>query len=114
MSMTLEQAQTALQKVVDPNTSKDLMTSRSARNVRVDGGDVSVDVELGYPAASQIEPIRRSVIDALKAAGAANAGDAESSEGAGGDCSGSGDTGTAPTACSGVASARCTACSTNW
>ena len=48
------------------------MTSRSARNVRVEGGDVSVDVELGYPAASQIEPIRRAVIDALKAAGAAN------------------------------------------
>ena len=48
------------------------MTSRSARNVRVDGGDVSVDVELGYPAASQVEPIRRAVIDALKAAGAAN------------------------------------------
>ena len=70
--MNVEQAQAALQKVVDPNTGKDLMTSRSARNVRVEGGDVSVDVELGYPAASQIEPIRRAVIDALKAAGAAN------------------------------------------
>ncbi len=72
MSTTVEQAQAALQKVVDPNTGKDLMSSRSARNVRVDGDDVSVDVELGYPAASQIEPIRRAVIDALKAAGAAN------------------------------------------
>jgi ATP-binding protein involved in chromosome partitioning len=72
MSTTVEQAQAALQKVVDPNTGKDLMSSRSARNVRVDGSDVSVDVELGYPAASQIEPIRRAVIDALKAAGAAN------------------------------------------
>ena len=65
MSTTVEQAQAALQKVVDPNTGKDLMSSRSARNVRVDGDDVSVDVELGYPAASQIEPIRRAVIDAL-------------------------------------------------
>jgi ATP-binding protein involved in chromosome partitioning len=72
MSTTVEQAQAALQKVVDPNTGKDLMSSQSARNVRVDGSDVSVDVELGYPAASQIEPIRRAVIDALKAAGAAN------------------------------------------
>ena len=51
MSTTVEQAQAALQKVVDPNTGKDLMSSRSARNVRVDGDDVSVDVELGYPAA---------------------------------------------------------------
>ncbi|MDQ3215702.1 MAG: iron-sulfur cluster assembly protein, partial [Pseudomonadota bacterium] len=72
MSITPERAQQALQQVIDPNTGKDLMSSRSARNVRVDGADVSVDVELGYPAASQIEPIRRAVIDALKAAGAAN------------------------------------------
>ena len=40
--------------------------------MRVDGSDVSVDVELGYPAASQIDGIRRAVIDALKAAGAGN------------------------------------------
>ncbi|HVG04767.1 MAG TPA: iron-sulfur cluster assembly protein, partial [Burkholderiaceae bacterium] len=59
MSITVERAQAALQNVVDPNTGKDLMSSRAARNVRVDGGDVSVDVELGYPAASQVEPIRR-------------------------------------------------------
>ena len=72
MSLTVERANEALKGVIDPNTGKDLMSSRSARNVRVDGGDVSVDVELGYPAASQIEPIRRAVIDALKTAGAAN------------------------------------------
>src|SRR5512147_1266644 len=72
MSITVETATEALKKVVDPNTAKDLVSSRSARNVRLDGDDVSVDVELGYPAASQIEPIRREVITALKAAGAAN------------------------------------------
>jgi ATP-binding protein involved in chromosome partitioning len=72
MGITVEQANAALKGVVDPNTGKDLVSSRSARNVRVDGSDVSVDVELGYPAASQIEGIRRAVIDALKAAGAAN------------------------------------------
>jgi ATP-binding protein involved in chromosome partitioning len=72
MAITVEQANEALKRVVDPNTGKDLVSSRAARNVRADGGDVSVDVELGYPAASQIESIRRAVIDALKAAGAAN------------------------------------------
>ena len=72
MNITVERAQQALQGVVDPNTGKDLIASRSARNVRVDGGNVSVDIELGYPAASQIELIRRSAIDALKSAGAAN------------------------------------------
>jgi ATP-binding protein involved in chromosome partitioning len=72
MAITVEQANEALKRVVDPNTGKDLVSSRSARNVRADGGDVSVDVELGYPAASQIESIRHAVIDALKSAGAAN------------------------------------------
>ena len=72
MGITVEQANEALKAVVDPNTGKDLLSTRSARNVRVEGDDVSVDVELGYPAASQIDGIRRAVIDALKAAGAAN------------------------------------------
>jgi ATP-binding protein involved in chromosome partitioning len=72
MAITVEQATEALRRVVDPNTGKDLVSTRSARNVRVDGADVSVDVELGYPAASQVERIRRLVIDALKAAGAGN------------------------------------------
>ena len=72
MAITVEQANEALKRVVDPNTGKDLVSTRSARNVRVEGRDVSVDVELGYPAASQVDGIRRAVIDALKAAGAAN------------------------------------------
>src|SRR5512145_3673 len=72
MAITVEQANEALKRVIDPNTGKDLVSTRSARNVRVEGDDVSVDVDLGYPAASQIERIRRAVIDALKAAGAAN------------------------------------------
>jgi ATP-binding protein involved in chromosome partitioning len=72
MAITVEQANEALKRVIDPNTGKDLVSTRSARNVRAEGGDVSVDVELVYPAASQVEGIRRAVIDALKAAGAAN------------------------------------------
>ncbi len=72
MGITVEQANEALKGVIDPNTGRDLVSTRSARNVRVEGNDVSVDVELGYPAASQIDGIRRAVIDALKAAGAAN------------------------------------------
>jgi ATP-binding protein involved in chromosome partitioning len=72
MGITVEQANETLKSVIDPNTGKDLISTRSARNVRVDGNDVSVDVELGYPAASQIDGIRRAVIDALKGAGAAN------------------------------------------
>ncbi len=67
MSVTVEQVNEALKGIVDPNTQKDLVAGRSARNVRVEGGEVAVDVELGYPARSQIEPIRRQVVAALRA-----------------------------------------------
>ncbi|MCX8085364.1 MAG: iron-sulfur cluster carrier protein ApbC [Rhodocyclaceae bacterium] len=72
MSLTEQTAQDVLKTVIDPNTQKDLISSRSAKNIKVSGNDVSVDVELGYPAKSQIEPIRKLVIDALKAAGFGN------------------------------------------
>jgi ATP-binding protein involved in chromosome partitioning len=63
--------QAALRAIVDPNTGKDLLSTRSARNIKLAGNDVSLDVELGYPGKSQHEPIRRQVMQALKQAGAA-------------------------------------------
>jgi ATP-binding protein involved in chromosome partitioning len=72
MSITVERVNEVLKTVVDPNTGKDLVSSRAARNVKVNGDDVSVDVELGYPAASQIDTLRGLVVDALKRAGAGN------------------------------------------
>ena len=72
MSLTPERATDALRGVVDPNTGKDLVTSRCVRNVRVSGSDVALDVELGYPAASQIDMLRGKVIDALRGAGFGN------------------------------------------
>ena len=70
MAISEAQVQAALKQVVDPNTDKDLASSRSAKNVKVSGNDVSLDVELGYPGKSQIEPIRRMVVEAIKQAGA--------------------------------------------
>ena len=72
MSLTVERVTEVLKSIIDPNTGKDLVASRSARNIRVDGDRVSVDIELGYPAASQIELMRARVVDTLRAAGAAN------------------------------------------
>lgn len=66
MSITNEAVKTALSQVIDPNTGKDLVSSKSARNIQVDGADVSLDVELGYPAKSQIDGIRKSVIAAIR------------------------------------------------
>ena len=65
-------AQAVLRQLVDPNTGKDFLSTRSARNLKVAGADVSVDIELGYPGKTQHDPIRRQVVQAMKQAGAAN------------------------------------------
>jgi ATP-binding protein involved in chromosome partitioning len=66
LSVTIEQITEALRGVVDPNTERDLVSSKSVRNIRVDGGEVSLEVELGYPAKSQFDTIRKLVIGALR------------------------------------------------
>jgi ATP-binding protein involved in chromosome partitioning len=72
MSVTEASVQEALRKLVDPNTGKDYVSTRSARNIKISGNDVALEIELGYPGKSQHEPIRREVVQALKGAGAAN------------------------------------------
>ncbi|ANQ86359.1 putative iron sulfur binding protein [Azoarcus olearius] len=67
MSLTPETVSEALKAVIDPNTGKDLITTRCVRNLKVSGGDVSFEVELGYPARSQHEPIRAMLAGALAA-----------------------------------------------
>lgn len=66
MSVTESQVQTALKQVVDPNTGKDLITTKSARNIQIQGNDVSVDIVLGYPAKSVMAEIRALVETQLK------------------------------------------------
>jgi ATP-binding protein involved in chromosome partitioning len=72
MSVTEASVQAALSKLVDPNTGKDYVSTRSARNIKVSGADVSLDIELGYPGKSQHDPIRREIVQALKGAGASS------------------------------------------
>lgn len=56
----------ALRKVLDPNLNKDLVSARQIKNVQVDGGDVSFDLELGYPGKSQIDGLRKAAIAAVR------------------------------------------------
>ncbi len=65
MTLNEQTIKAALAAVLDPNTGKDLV-SKSARNIRIAGADVALDVELGYPAQSQIESLRTAVIAQLK------------------------------------------------
>ena len=56
----------ALQTIVDPNTGKDFVSTKQLKNLQVSGGDVSFDVELGYPAKSQIPALRQALIGAAR------------------------------------------------
>jgi ATP-binding protein involved in chromosome partitioning len=71
MSITADDVKAALAKVIDPNTGKDFVSSKSIKNVQVDGAaagtDIALDLELGYPAKSQVAPLRALVVNAVKA-----------------------------------------------
>ena len=56
----------ALKAVVDPNTGLDFVSTRLVKNLKVDGGDVAFDIELGYPAKSQLPSLRKALIAAVR------------------------------------------------
>src|SRR6266853_3784136 len=66
MSVTQEQVHGALKEILDPNTGKDFLATKSARNIKVEGGSVSLEIELGYPAKTQLDPIRKLVAGKLR------------------------------------------------
>ena len=67
MAITQENIQDALKSLVDPNTGRDFIASKSAKNIKVDGGDVNVDIVLGYPANSVMESVKSLVESHLQA-----------------------------------------------
>jgi ATP-binding protein involved in chromosome partitioning len=67
MSITENDVKAALAGVIDPNTQKDFVSGKAVKNIKIEGADVSLDIELGYPANSQIGPIRDAISAALKA-----------------------------------------------
>ena len=61
MTPTEIDIQNVLKTLIDPNTERDFMTSKSAKNIKVDNGDVSVDIVLGYPANSVMASVKSLV-----------------------------------------------------
>lgn len=58
--------QSTLKLCIDPNTGKDFVSSKSVKNIQINGNDVSLDIVLGYPAQSQFEHIKALVTGALQ------------------------------------------------
>jgi len=66
MAISELQVQTALKEAIDPNTKKDVVTSKAVRNIKIDGNNVSLDIILGYPAKSVLAQIKTLVTNKLK------------------------------------------------
>ena len=56
----------ALQTVTDPNTGKDFVSTKALRHLQVKGDSVAFEVELGYPAQSQIPALREALVQAAR------------------------------------------------
>jgi ATP-binding protein involved in chromosome partitioning len=66
MSVSEQQVQDALKAITDPNTKKDFVSTKSVKNIKIDGDKVSLDIVLGYPGKSVFESIRAQVGDKIK------------------------------------------------
>ena len=66
MAITEQALRDALAAVVDPQTGQDFVSTRALRNLTIAGGDVSFDVELGYPCQSQFPALRKALVDAAR------------------------------------------------
>jgi ATP-binding protein involved in chromosome partitioning len=65
MAIAEADVQGSLHSLIDPNTGRDFVSTKSVRKLQIDGGDVAVDLQLGYPAKSQHEALRKLVQAAL-------------------------------------------------
>ena len=65
MTISAQQIQSVLSTVIDPTTGKDYITSKEARNIQIEQNNVSLEIELGYPAKSVIDVIHKRVTEAL-------------------------------------------------
>ena len=66
MTISEQQIQTVLQHTIDPTTNKDYVTEKSVGSIQITGNNVTVGIELGYPAYSVKNNVQKQVEDALK------------------------------------------------
>lgn len=68
--LTKEQVETALKQIQDPYIGKDLVACNTVKNIEIDGGNVKVSVELGYPAKGIKDDVATEIEEKIREAGA--------------------------------------------
>jgi ATP-binding protein involved in chromosome partitioning len=66
MSVTEADIQSAMKQLTDPNTKKDFVSGKSVKHIKVSGGDITLDIQLGYPAKSVWGEIKTLVENHLR------------------------------------------------
>ena len=67
MAITEADVQSRLRALVDPNTSRDFVAGKALKKVQIDGSGITVDIQLGYPARSQHEALKKLIAQDLAA-----------------------------------------------
>jgi ATP-binding protein involved in chromosome partitioning len=65
MAIAEADVQGSLRALIDPNTGRDFVSTKALRKLQIDGGNISVDLQLAYPAKSQHESLKKLVQGAL-------------------------------------------------
>src|SRR5512139_108851 len=65
MAITEADVQGRLAALTDPNTGRDFVRGKSVKKIAITGSDIAVDLQLGYPAKSQHDVLRKLVAQDL-------------------------------------------------
>ncbi|KPJ93982.1 MAG: ATPase [Gammaproteobacteria bacterium SG8_11] len=66
-TVTREQIESAIKQYIDPWLEKDLVSTKSVKNISVEGDKVSVQVSLGFPAKGYIDQLQTKLTEIVSA-----------------------------------------------
>lgn len=64
--ITQQQIETVLGQIIDPTTGKDYLTSKAVSDIQINQDNVSVNIELGYPAKSVLNTVHQQIEQAIR------------------------------------------------
>lgn len=64
--ITQQQIETVLGQTIDPTTGKDYLADKAVSSIQIDQNNVTVAIELGYPAKSIQATVRQQIEQALR------------------------------------------------